>query len=104
MLALGLPPVLSPVAGAIADRMDQRRLMMACDVVQMALFAAVAAIVPSYPGLVAVAVLSSALATLFGPAGASSLAALVRRDELTTANAWAGTSLNARSSWARPSP
>ena len=96
LLAIGLPPLLSPFAGAIADRVDQRRLMMACDATQTALFAAVAAIVPSYPGLVAVAVLSSTLATLFGPAGASSLAALVRRDELTTANAWVGTSLNVR--------
>jgi MFS family permease len=96
LLAIGLPPVLSPLAGAIVDRVDQRRLMMACDACQMVLFAAVAGVVPSYPGLVTVAVLSSFVATLFGPAGASSLAALVRRDELTTANAWVGTSLNAQ--------
>ncbi|MFI9804254.1 MFS transporter [Streptomyces sp. NPDC052301] len=94
MLAAGLPKLIGPMAGALADRYDQRHLMIACDAGQALLFGLIAAVKPAYAVLLAVVALASALQTVFMPAGRASLPALVGSDRLTQANAWLGTSVN----------
>ena len=47
LLAQALPHLLGPVAGTFADRVDQRRLMIGCDLARAALFAAMAMILPA---------------------------------------------------------
>lgn len=94
LLAAGLPRLLGPVAGALADRVDQRRLMIACDVSQAVLFAAVAAWVPPFAVLVAVVAVASLIDTAFAPAGRSALPEFVADGDLPTANAWTGMALN----------
>jgi MFS family permease len=64
LLAFTVPRLLGPLAGAIADRADNRRLMVSCDLAQGLLFAGLAW-VRWWPGVV-IAVLA---ATVYLPAG-----------------------------------
>jgi MFS family permease len=96
LLASSLPRFLGPLAGVVVDRVEQRSLMVACDLGQVALFAAIAWLVPPYPMLLAMVAATAVLDTLFGPAGRSAVPALVRPEQLMRANAWMGTSLNIR--------
>ena len=57
------------MAGVFADRMDQRRLMIACNVGNAVVFAAAASLLPALPGLLLLVATSSTLDTIFGPAG-----------------------------------
>jgi MFS family permease len=94
LLVQAVPRFLGPFSGAIADRVDQRGLMIACDVGNAAIFGAIALFSPSFPVLLALAAASSCCDTLFAPAGRSALPAIVGREELLEANAWLGTSFN----------
>jgi MFS family permease len=94
LLASALPRFLGPFTGALADRIDQRRLMIACDVGNAAVFAIIATLNPSFAGLLALVAASGMLDALFAPAGRSAVPALVEPGELVQANAWMGTSLN----------
>jgi MFS family permease len=94
LLATMIPRFLGPIAGAIVDRVEQRSLMVACDVGQAVLFAAIAWFDPSFPVLLGLVALAAMFDTLFGPAGRSALPALVRPEQLMRANAWIGMSLN----------
>jgi MFS family permease len=94
LLATSLPRFLGPIAGAIVDRVEQRTLMVACDIGQAAIFGAIAWFDPSFPVLLGLVALAAACDTLFGPAGRSALPALVRPEQLMRANAWIGMSLN----------
>jgi MFS family permease len=94
LLASSLPRFLGPLAGVVADRVDQRRLMVACDIGQAALVTAIAWFVPPFPVLLTLVTAKAALETLFAPAGRSAVPALVRPEQLIRANAWIGTSLN----------
>lgn len=96
LLAAALPRFLGPLAGVVVDRVEQRSLMIACDLAQAVLFVAIAWLDPSYPTLLAMVAATGALDTLFGPAGRSAVPALVRPEQLLRANAWIGTSLNMR--------
>jgi MFS family permease len=96
LLATSLPRFLGPIAGAIVDRVEQRSLMVACDIGQAAIFGAIAWIDPSFPVLLGLVALAAAFDTLFAPAGRSALPALVRPEQLLRANAWIGTSMNVR--------
>jgi MFS family permease len=94
LLASSVPRFLGPVAGVVVDRVEQRTLMVLCDVGNAAIFTVIVAIQPSF-GLVLLLVAASAvLDTFFAPAGRSVVPALVHRDDLVQANAWMGTSLN----------
>src|SRR5688572_719813 len=75
LLAATIPRLLGPLAGALADQVEQRRLMVACDLGQAALYAAIAALLPPFPVLLALVLVASTLATLFRPAGQSALPA-----------------------------
>jgi MFS family permease len=94
LLVQAIPRFLGPIAGTIADRVEQRGLMILCDFVNAALFGAIAIWTPSLPFLLVLAGASSCVDTLFSPAGRSALPALVERDDLLQANAWLGTSFN----------
>lgn len=94
LLATSIPRFLGPIAGAIVDRVEQRSLMVACDVGQAAIFGTIAWLQPSFPVLLGLVALASVFDTLFAPAGRSALPALVRPEQLMRANAWIGMSLN----------
>jgi len=94
LLAQALPHLAGPMAGVIADRTDQRRLMIACNVGNAVVFAVAASLLPALPGLLLLVATSSTLDTIFGPAGRSAIPALVDEDDLLSANAWLGTALN----------
>jgi len=94
LLAQTLPRLLVPFAGTIADRVDQRRLMVGCELGQGVLLALVAARLPPLPLLLVVVAAGSLLATLITPAGRGALPALVAAGDLAPANALLGSSLN----------
>ncbi len=94
LLATSLPRFLGPIAGAIVDRVEQRTVMVLCDIGQAAVFGAIAWLDPSFPVLVGLVALAAAFDTVFAPAGRSALPALVRPEQLMRANAWIGMSLN----------
>ena len=94
LLATSIPRFLGPIAGAIVDRVEQRSLMVACDLGQAAIFGTIAWLQPSFPVLLGLVALAAVFDTLFAPAGRSALPALVRPEQLMRANAWIGMSLN----------
>lgn len=95
LLAASLPVLLTGlVAGSVVDRTDQRRLMIACDVGQVFLYAAIAVFLPPFPVLLGLVGLTSVLDALFSPAGRSSVPALVAAEDLRAANAWLTTAMN----------
>jgi MFS family permease len=96
LLAISLPRFLGPLAGVVVDRVEQRSLMVACDLGQAVLFTAIVWLAPPFPVLLVMVAGTATLDTLFGPAGRSAVPALVRPELLLRANAWLGTSLNIR--------
>ncbi len=86
--------LLGPLAGAVVDRTDQRRLMRGCELGQAALVAAVALLLPPFPLLLALFAGVSILSALFQPAGRSVLPALVSDEDLPSANALRGIGAN----------
>jgi len=94
LLVQALPRFLGPIAGAVADRVEQRALMIGCDLGNAAIFLAIVGLSPSFPVLLVLVAASSCLETVFAPAGRSALPAIVSRDDLLQANAWLGTAFN----------
>jgi MFS family permease len=93
LLAETLPTLLGPMAGALADRVDQRRLMIGAQAGQAVLYGAMAAVLPPFPLLLVLAAAASVLATLFAPAGRSVVPTLVAPRDLVGANSWMGIAL-----------
>ena len=87
LLAATVPRLFGSALGALADRFDQRRIIVACDVAQAALYTAIALLSPSLPVLLALVAAAAVAATTFTPAGRSLLPELVGRDRLGVANA-----------------
>lgn len=84
------PSLLSPLSGALSDRVDRKRLMVGCDLAQGAIITSIALVdMPIVPLLALVAVRST-LGSLFQPASRSSVPDLVRERDLETANAVIG--------------
>jgi MFS family permease len=94
LLANSVPRVLGPVAGVVVDRVEQRTLMVLCDLGNAAIFGTIVLLRPSFGILLVFVTASALLDTLFAPAGRSAVPALVHEDDLVQANAWMGTSLN----------
>ena len=88
LLATAIPRFLGPLAGVVVDRVEQRSLMVICDLGQAAIFGAIAWFQPSFLALLGLVALAAALDTLFAPAGRSALPALVQPEQLMRANAW----------------
>ena len=96
LLAHALPSsLLGPIAGAVADRVDQRSLMIGADLGRAAIFVVMAATLPPFAVLLVLMVLTAIFEIVFRPAGRSAVPALVAREQLMTANAWLGSALNA---------
>jgi MFS family permease len=94
LLMMALPRLLGPIAGAVADRVDQRRLMMATALGQAGVVAAVAWFLPPLPILLALVATATVLSTMFSPAGRSAIPELVAPGELGPANALIGAGTN----------
>ena len=80
------PALLAPLTGAIADRMDLRRLMMLLEVGQAAATAAIALWLPALPVLLALFLVRAVLGQVFQPATRAAVPALVGEPDLTSAN------------------
>ncbi|MFR9778807.1 MFS transporter [Micromonospora sp. MS34] len=94
LLASTAPRLLGPLLGALADRFDQRRLIVCCDVGQALLYLAVALLMPPLPVLLAAVTAATVAATAFTPAGRSLLPRLVDPDRLPAANAQLAVGMN----------
>jgi MFS family permease len=93
MAALTLPRILGLVTGAIADRLDLRRVMVICDVGQAVAFAFIATL-PPFGVLLALVVVTTVLQTTYSPARSSVLPKLVDDSNILTANGVVGIAFN----------
>jgi MFS family permease len=94
ILAFSLPAVIfGPIAGAVADRVSRRNLMVATNVARAALVVLFLLVQPTWAVQVALvsyyamAFLFGAVGQFFMPAQGASIPALVPREQLTAANA-----------------
>lgn len=94
LIGTALPVLAGPVAGAIADRVDQRRLLAGCEAGQGVIYAALAATRPPLPVLLPLVILASLLATFGAPAGKSAIRRMVPGDRRGQANALLGLGVN----------
>ena len=84
--------IVSPLAGVLADRLDRRKLMVACDIARaflclgFLLIRSASVVWLVYPLLAAIAAFSAG----FEPASAAALPNLVDDEDLSTANALSG--------------
>ncbi len=95
LIAGTAPRLFGPALGALADRYDQRRVIVVCDVAQAAAYLAIAALAPSLPVLLGLVAAAATAATAFTPAGRSLLPRLVAKDRLGAANAQLAVGVNA---------
>jgi hypothetical protein len=93
LLAGTVPTLLGPLAGALVDRVEQRRLMLGAQAGQALLYGAMAALPPPFPVLLVLVAAASLLATVFAPAGQSVVPSLVPPTDLVRANSWMGMAL-----------
>lgn len=84
------PSLLSPLTGTLSDRVDRKRLMIACDIAQGAIVTAIALVDVPLALLLMLVAVRSTLGSLFQPASRSAVPNLVRENELPTANAVIG--------------
>ena len=94
ILAFSLPAVIfGPIAGAVADRVSRRNLMVATNAARAALVVLFLLVQPTWPvqfalvSYYAMAFLFGAVGQFFMPAQGASIPVLVPRDQLTAANA-----------------
>jgi len=89
------PSLLSPLAGALSDRFDLRRVMIASELVQGGLIAAIALTLPPLPVLLVLVGFRAAAGQVFLPASRSAVPALVADADLPAANSLVGFGANA---------
>jgi MFS family permease len=85
--------LLAPVAGALADRLDRRRLMVASDLVRCGLMVALAAMVAHDAppaAIIAIAAAAVVLGSAYSPAISAELPELLGEDDLAAGNATNG--------------
>jgi MFS family permease len=88
------PALLGPLAGTVADRLDRRRVMIGCELVQGALVVAVAIWLPPLPLLLALVGLRAVAGQVFQPASRAAVPAVVAEGDLERANAAVGVATN----------
>ncbi|MGD9985814.1 MFS transporter [Pseudonocardia sp.] len=88
------PALAAPVLGAIADRVDLRRLMIGCDVAQAAVTVVLALLLPPLPVLLVLVATRALLGQLFAPASRAAVPGLVHDRDLEGANAGIGFGAN----------
>ncbi|MCP3144355.1 MFS transporter [Pyxidicoccus xibeiensis] len=89
------PALLGPVTGAISDRFDLKRVMIACELIQGALLLVIALTLPPLPVLLALVGLRAVAGQVFQPASRAAVPALVQGRDLETANSTLGFGTNA---------
>ena len=88
------PALLGPLAGTVADRLDRRRVLVGCELLQGALVLATALWLPPLPGLLALVGLRAVAGQVFQPASRAAVPALVPGRDLERANAAVGVASN----------
>jgi MFS family permease len=88
------PALLGPLTGTVADRLDRRRVMVGCELVQGALVVAIALWLPSLPLLLVLVGLRAVAGQVFQPASRAAVPALVGERDLERANAAVGVATN----------
>ncbi|MFE9913599.1 MFS transporter [Micromonospora sp. NPDC005553] len=89
------PSLLGPFTGALADRLNLRRLMVVCELVQAAVLLVIVLTMPSLPMLLALVAIRATASQLFQPASRAAVPALVDDRDLETANSTLGFGSNA---------
>jgi predicted MFS family arabinose efflux permease len=84
------PTLVGPLAGALADRMRRRRVMVICELSQGFVVAAIVALTPPLALLLPLVAVRSMLSTTFQPAARSAVPAIVDDEDLERANALLG--------------
>ena len=90
LLVSALPRLLSPFTGVVADRVDQRTVLVVGELAQGALIGIAAVWLPDLPLLLVLLVAKSTIATIVEPAGHSAVPALVEDVDLPVANSLLG--------------
>jgi MFS family permease len=89
-----LPALLGPLAGALADRYDLRRIMIGCELAQVGLTVLLALWLPSLPVLLVLVAARALAAQVFAPASRTAVGRLVEPAALPGANAALGLGTN----------
>jgi MFS family permease len=89
-----LPMLLGPLAGAVADRVDQRRLLAVTEAGQGIIYAVLAITRPPLPVLLPLVILAALLQTFGMPAGKSAVRRLVPQESRPQANALLSVGMN----------
>jgi MFS family permease len=89
-----VPGLLGPLAGALADRFDRRKLMVVCELLQGVALVALALALPPLPVLLALVGVRALAGQVFAPASRAALPALVADHDLPVANTAIGFGAN----------
>jgi MFS family permease len=89
-----VPALFSPLTGAISDRFDRRRVMIACELLQAALLVAIALALPPLPLLLVLVAARAITGQVFQPASRAAVPALVPPRHLESANSALGFGTN----------
>jgi MFS family permease len=88
------PALLGPLAGTLADRLDRKRVMVSCELIQGVLVAATALWLPPLPWLLMLVGLRALAGQVFQPGSRAAVPALVPDADLERANAAIGIATN----------
>lgn len=94
LAATGLPMLLGPLAGAVADRVETRKLLAATEAGQGACYAVLAVTRPPLPALLPLVVLAALLQAFGAPAGKAAVRRLVPARSRPQANALLSLGMN----------
>jgi MFS family permease len=88
------PALLGPLTGTVADRLDRRRVMVGCELLQGALVVVIALWLPALPLLLVLVGLRAVAGQVFQPASRAAVPAVVPERDLERANAAVGAATN----------
>ncbi|NMO21360.1 MFS transporter [Pyxidicoccus fallax] len=88
------PALLGPITGAVSDRFDLKRVMIACELIQGVVLLLIALLLPPLPVLLALVAVRAVAGQVFQPASRAAVPALVPERALETANSTLGFGTN----------